>query len=61
MRALFALLVLALGLGAASAQTLPYHSDPSARDLVPNLTAVPNIRFLTSADFPPFNYRDKSG
>ena len=61
MRAVFALLVLALGLGAASAQTLPYHSDPSARDLVPNLAAVPNIRFLTTADFPPFNYRDKSG
>src|ERR1700755_2566714 len=61
MRALVTLLVLALGLGAASAQTLPYHSDPSARDLVPNLAAVPNIRFLTTADFPPFNYRDKSG
>jgi polar amino acid transport system substrate-binding protein len=45
----------------ASAQALPYHSDPSARELVPNLAAVPNIRFLTTADFPPFNYRDKTG
>ena len=61
MRALLALIVLAFGLGGASAQTLPYHSDPTAREIVPNLSAVPNIRFLTTADFPPFNYRDKSG
>lgn len=61
MRALFVLLFAALGTLAAHAQALPYHSDPSARELVPNLTAVPNIRFLTTADFPPFNYRDKTG
>ncbi|MEO8758380.1 MAG: transporter substrate-binding domain-containing protein [Devosia sp.] len=60
MRALIALILLCFA-GAASAQTLPYHADPSARDLVPNLIAVPNIRFLTTADFPPFNYRDKTG
>jgi polar amino acid transport system substrate-binding protein len=53
--------MVALGSMPAVAQTLPYHSDPSARELVPNLSAVPNIRFLTTADFPPFNYRDKSG
>lgn len=50
-----------LGLGAASGQALPYHVDPSARELAPNLGAVPAIRFLTTADFPPFNYRDESG
>jgi polar amino acid transport system substrate-binding protein len=61
MRAFFVLLFLALGTLAAHAQALPYHADPSARDLVPNLAAVPNIRFLTTADFPPFNYRDKTG
>jgi len=61
MRAVFALLLLTIGISAAAAQALPYHADPSARELVPNLTAVPNIRFLTTADFPPFNYRDKSG
>jgi polar amino acid transport system substrate-binding protein len=61
MRALFVLLFAALGTLAAHAQALPYHADPTARELVPNLTAVPNIRFLTTADFPPFNYRDKSG
>jgi polar amino acid transport system substrate-binding protein len=60
MRALLALLFAAFAMP-AFAQALPYHADPSARDLVPNLAAVPNIRFLTTADFPPFNYRDKSG
>lgn len=59
-RACLALVFTALAVP-ASAQALPYHSDPSARELVPNLAAVPNIRFLTTADFPPFNYRDKTG
>ena len=59
-RACLALIFASLAVS-ASAQALPYHSDPSARDLVPNLAAVPNIRFLTTADFPPFNYRDKTG
>ena len=61
MRSLFVLLFAALGTLSAHAQALPYHADPSARDLVPNLAAVPNIRFLTTAGFPPFNYRDKTG
>jgi len=46
---------------AAMAQALPYHADPSAREEVPDLSGVPAIRFLTSADFPPFNYRDETG
>ena len=48
---------------AASAlgQGLPNFVDPSAREIVPDLGPVPAIRFLTTADFPPFNYRDKSG
>ena len=45
--------------GLVGAQTLPYHLDPSAREIVPNLAPVPAIRFLTTADFPPFNYRDE--
>ncbi len=61
MRIVIALMLLVCGAGAAAAQALPYHADPTARELVPNLAAVPNIRFLTTADFPPFNYRDKSG
>jgi len=58
--ALSALVTLALA-GGAVAQALPYHVDPSAREIVPNLTGVPAIRFLTTADFPPFNYRDADG
>lgn len=50
-----------LALGGAAAQDLPRHADPSAREIVPNLGAVPAIRFLTTADFPPFNYRDPNG
>jgi polar amino acid transport system substrate-binding protein len=63
MRALAVVLLLLLaGLSSAvRAQALPYHADPSAREIVPDLTAVPAIRFLTTADFPPFNYRDESG
>ena len=61
MRLVSILFWLALSVAGAWAQALPYHADPSAREIVPNLAAVPNIRFLTTADFPPFNYRDKSG
>jgi polar amino acid transport system substrate-binding protein len=46
---------------AAFGQALPYHVDPGARDVVPNLAAVPTIRFLTTADYPPFNFRDQNG
>ncbi len=45
----------------ALAQTLPNHTDPSARELLPSVTPVPAIRFLTTADFPPFNFRDGGG
>jgi polar amino acid transport system substrate-binding protein len=58
------ILVLAAGMLAASpagAQSLPNHVDPSAREIVPNMASVPAIRFLSTADFPPFNYRDASG
>ncbi|HEV7277070.1 MAG TPA: transporter substrate-binding domain-containing protein [Devosiaceae bacterium] len=63
MRALAILvsLLLAVMSPAVRAQALPYHADPSAREIVPDLSAVPAIRFLTTADFPPFNYRDVSG
>ncbi|HEY8595079.1 MAG TPA: transporter substrate-binding domain-containing protein [Devosiaceae bacterium] len=43
------------------AQVLPNHVDPSARTDAPNPASVPAIRFLTTADFPPFNYSDSSG
>ena len=56
-----AALVLTLLATPAFAQALPYHSDPSAREILPSLTPVPAIRFLTTADFPPFNFRDAGG
>lgn len=64
MRVLALLLLMAAVLcrtDGAGAQGMPYFADPSARDIAPDLSAVPSIRFLTTADFPPFNYRDKTG
>lgn len=43
------------------AQPLPNHADPDAREILPLQGAVPAIRFLTTADFPPFNFRDANG
>jgi polar amino acid transport system substrate-binding protein len=62
MRAIaFAIVMLFAAPFAAFGQALPYHVDPGARDIVPNLAAVPAIRFLTTADYPPFNFRDTNG
>jgi len=62
MRAIaFALSLLLAAPLAALGQALPYHIDPGARDVVPNLAVVPAIRFLTTADYPPFNFRDDTG
>ncbi len=60
------LAALAIGLwsmpmAAIVAQTLPNHVDPSAREEAPDLAQVPAIRFLTTGDFPPFNFRDGVG
>lgn len=62
MRAIvFALSLLLATPIAAFGQALPYHVDPGARDIVPNLAVVAAIRFLTTADYPPFNFRDANG
>ncbi len=53
----FALLTLATP---AFAQLLPHHADPDAREILP-ANQVPAIRFLTTPDFPPFNFRDGNG
>lgn len=45
----------------ALAQAIPNHADPDARDVVPNLASVPALRFLTTTDYPPFNFRDPAG
>lgn len=43
------------------AQTVPNHNDPSAHKDALDLSLVPSIRFLTSSDFPPFNFKDAAG
>lgn len=43
------------------AQTLPNHIDVSVREQTLDAGAIPAIRFLTTPDFPPFNYRDADG
>jgi len=55
------LIALALLVAPAFAQPLPNHADPDAREILPMQGAVPAIRFLTTADFPPFNFRDANG
>ena len=49
------------GAGVACAQNLPVHVDPGARDDMIDPIAVPALRFLTTPDFPPFNYTDAAG
>ncbi|MGV8833907.1 MAG: transporter substrate-binding domain-containing protein [Devosia sp.] len=61
LHALIVALALAVTSAPAFAQALPYHADPSAREILPVTAAVPAIRFLTTADFPPFNFRDADG
>src|SRR5690606_33392023 len=58
---LWGALALALLAAPACAQPLPYHADPDAREILPGAVSVPAIRFLTTADFPPFNFRDGEG
>jgi polar amino acid transport system substrate-binding protein len=57
---LIALVVLGAA-GAAEAQLLPRHLDPNARQAAQGLPTLPALRFLTTADYPPFNYRDPNG
>lgn len=65
MHALHAVLVAAIvslgSFGGAFAQNVPVHLDPGARDDVFDPASVPALRFLTTADFPPFNYTDATG
>lgn len=45
----------------AAAQNLPVLADPNARDDAVIVGEVPALRFLTTDDFPPFNYADANG
>jgi polar amino acid transport system substrate-binding protein len=59
-RVLGALVLLLTLATPAFAQLLPHHADPDAREILP-ANQVPAIRFLTTPDFPPFNFRDANG
>lgn len=63
-RPLLRLAVLVTLIGAStlsSAQNLPVHVDPAAREDLVDPAMVPALRFLTTSDFPPFNYTDGAG
>ena len=47
--------------GAASAVVIPDFWDPRRRIERPPADAVPAIRFITTDDFPPFNFLDANG
>lgn len=49
------------GTGAVSGQLLPRHFDPNARQATQPPPSLPALRFLTTTDYPPFNYRDPDG
>lgn len=55
--------VLCSGLLPLCAQTIPVPKffDPRERFERPHLTNLPRLRFLTTVDFPPFNYIDRNG
>ena len=56
------LLMTAAALPAAAADpTIPYFWDTKERLQKPDLSAVPRVLFLTTVDFPPFNFLDRTG
>lgn len=54
-------LCLAFVPGLGLAETLPRHFDPNARQSAQATPSLPALRFLTAADYPPFNFRDADG
>lgn len=61
MRLIVALLPVLFSGAAAVAQGFPSYADPNQREALGEEITVPAIRFLTTADFPPFNYRGGDG
>lgn len=63
-RRLVAMLCIALLLGggmAAAEPNIPHLWDSKERLTRPDLSTLPRLRFLTTTDFPPFNFLDGSG
>ncbi|WP_083846107.1 transporter substrate-binding domain-containing protein [Sinorhizobium sojae] len=52
---------LAAGGALAESKDLPLLFDARERIAKPDLSALPRLRFLTTVDFPPFNFIDQSG
>jgi len=51
----------ATGAARAADPAIPSFWDDKERLPKPDLSAVPRIRFLTTVDFPPFNFLDRTG
>ncbi len=60
-------MVMAVGIGSTAARAaadkavFPLLFDARERIASPDLTALKRLRFLTTVDFPPFNFIDASG
>lgn len=64
MRALFLILAVLVAIGAgpaASAPAVPDFWNARERLPKPDAASLPRLRFLTTTDFPPFNYLDAGG
>lgn len=51
--------VLVPSMSYAQSVTIPNFWDPNERFIKPDLSAMPRLRFLTTTDFPPFNFIDR--
>lgn len=58
---LFAMLFALCGMAAAESPKIPNFWDLKERLPKPEITNVERLRFLTTTDFPPFNYLDPQG
>jgi polar amino acid transport system substrate-binding protein len=54
-------LAAAAALSAQAGPAIPQYWDERERLALPDLSSLPRLRFLTSADFPPFNHLDATG
>ena len=58
---LAAVAVLVASAASAAPKDLPLLFDARERIAKPDLTGLARLRFLTTVDFPPFNFIDQSG
>ena len=55
-----ALVMLVVSVASAQNIAIPNFWDPQERFIKPNVKNLQRLRFLTTTDFPPFSYIDKS-